>query len=178
LGCREEGIGATESTPRARRDKTEHRRPEARAPRNGVPMIALPLVALLVSQGQQQIDPVPVPGLPHLVGTPVALGDLDTPPNGLDAGDLVLSDEGERARNTYGFAVLDASNGFESVMQDLPAAHPELGHFAALAVVEGSLMLFDPPLHAPLLQGQTRRIIRGSGGLRLYLTHDGEDEIE
>ena len=122
--------------------------------------------------------PLPQASTPHLDGRPVALGDLDTPPNGLDTGDLVLSDVGERARNTYSFAVLDASNGFDLVRQELVAAHPELAHFVGLAVVEGSMMLFDPPAHVPLRPGETRRIIRRSGGLRLYLTHDGQRETE
>jgi hypothetical protein len=136
------------------------------------------LPALFFGSVASAYQATPPPAPPHLVGTPGVLGDLDNPPNGLDLEDCTLSDEGERARNTYGFGVLDASVGFDLVFQQLVTAHPELAHFVPLAVVEGSMMLFDPPLNVPLRAGEERRIIRGSGGLRLYLTHSGAPEIE
>ncbi len=114
--------------------------------------------------------------LPQLDAKLTNLGDLDG--DGLlTLNDCTVSDVVARGRNTFSFAVLDETVGWDKAYKDLSTAHPEMSHFAPIAVVEGDFMLTDPPVDRSDPSG-ARRIIRDSGGLRLYLVRSSKPETE
>lgn len=119
--------------------------------------------------------------LPYFDGRPTALDNNPGSTGALGSQQSTTSDQFERGKNTFGFAVLDASVGWDGALADLIAANPgspSALNLAPIAVIEGNFALTEPPLHIPVVAPAKRRILRGSGGLRLGLIHNGNPEVE
>ena len=96
-------------------------------------------------------------------GSPTALGDAGGD-GAVGIDDLTIDDHAERARNTYDATEIDVSG--------ILAAYGLQDEFLPNGIVTGEFMLTSPPLDEAATQ---RRVIRGSGGLSLYLVHRGSD---
>jgi hypothetical protein len=147
------------------------------------PLSLLVLAATARAQIQIQPQPVPLPELPYFDGTVTALGDMQVPAGVIDLADCTTTDQAERAKNTYSFALLGPENGWDKAVKDLQSAYPGFAgaaNVAKIAVIEGNFVLTDPPLSMPLPLSSVnaRRIIRGTGGLRVGLVHTGDAEVE